>query len=115
MAQITKPWQRFGQRPLHVASIDVLNERIPDRTPLLFPMGILFLQPDPLGFRYACLRFPPHSGTPEPDAQMQRVVPGLQTSEKPLPVPRLLEALVLNPAHDLAPDPSLPNFFLPLL
>src|SRR3989440_11835634 len=90
MAQIAEPGQCFGQGPSHVACVDVLNEGIPDGTPLLLPVRVLLLQPRALGFRHACLWFPPHGWTPEPDAQVQRVVPGLQTSEKLLPVPGLL-------------------------
>src|SRR2546428_380418 len=43
MAQIAQPGQRFGQGPCHVASIDVLNESVPDRTPLLLPVRVLLL------------------------------------------------------------------------
>src|SRR5207245_9040906 len=65
---------------------------------------LLLLQPCALGFRHASLWFHPHGWTPEPDAQVQRVVPGLQTSEKLLPVPGLLETVVLNQAQELGED-----------
>src|SRR5205085_9876906 len=98
MAQIAEPGQCFGQGRCHVARVDVLNEGVPDGTPLLLPVRVLLLQPRALGFRHASLWFPPHGWTPEPEAQVQRVVPGLQASEKLLPVPGLLEAVVLNQA-----------------
>src|SRR2546428_590190 len=98
MAQVAEPGQRFGQGPCHVASIDILNEGVPDGTPLLLPVRVLLLQPRALGFRHASLWFPPHGWTPEPEAQVQRVVPGLQASEKFLPVPGPLEAVVLHQA-----------------
>src|SRR2546421_9842784 len=90
VAQIAEPGQRFGQGPFHVACVDVLNEGIPDGAPLFLPVRVLLLQPRALGLRHASSWFPPHGWTPEPDAQVQRVVPGLQTSEKLLPVPGLL-------------------------
>src|SRR5207237_591008 len=87
MAQVAQPGQRFRQGPSHVASVDVLNKGVPDGTPLLLPVRVLLLQPRALGFRHASLWFPPHGRAPEPDAQVQRMVPGLQASETLLPVP----------------------------
>src|SRR6266568_1774278 len=115
VAQIAQPGQRFGQGPTHVACVDVLNEGIPDGAPLLLPVRVLLLQPSALGLRHASLWFPPHGWTPEPDAQVQRVVPGLQTSEKLLPVPGLLETVVLNQAQELGDDPFLHELLVGLL
>src|SRR2546426_2839895 len=115
MAQIAEPGQCFGQGRCHVAGVDVLNKGVPDGAPLLLPVRVLLLQPRALGFRHASLWFPPHGWTPEPDAQVQRVVPGLQASEKLLPVPGLLEAVVLNQAQELGDDPFLHELLVGLL
>src|SRR6266700_2434533 len=115
MAQIAEPGQRFGQGPSYVACVDVLNEGVPDGAPLLLPVRVLLLQPRALGFRHASLWFPPHGRAPEPDAQVQRVVPGLQASEKLLPVPGLLETVVLNQAQELGDNPFLHELLVGLL
>src|SRR6266446_1457698 len=115
MAQVTKPGQGFRQGALHVPLVDILDDGIPDRTPLLLPVRVFLLQPGPLGLRDACLGFPPYGRTPEPYAEMERMVPGIEAIDELLPVPGLLEAIVLNQAQEFGDDPLLHKFFVRLL
>src|SRR2546421_3147891 len=115
VAEVAQPRQGLGQRLLHRAVVDVGDELVPDRAELLLEVRVLLGQPLPLGLGDATLGLPPHRGPPEPHAEVERVVPGLEPVEELLPVPRLLQAVVLNGAEELVHDPLLHELLVGLL
>src|ERR1700722_15407695 len=102
MAHIAKP--RYGLRKyrLHIASVYIDDDLVPNWTVNLFPFRVLRAEPLPFGPGHACLRFPPHCRPPEPDSEVQRMVPDIQAVDELVPVPGLLEPIVLKRPKELA-------------
>src|ERR1700747_806074 len=115
VAGITQPGYRFWTCGLHVATVYGGNDLIPDRPVNLFPFWVLRIEPIPFGLGDARLRLPPHCLAPEPHSEMQGVMPDIQALDELIPVPWLLEPVVLERSDELADNPFLHKFLVRLL
>src|SRR5262249_53023977 len=115
MARVAKPRHGFRKRGLRIASVYVGDDLVPDRAVNLFPLRVLRVEPLPFSLGHACLRLPPHCRPPEPDSEVQGMVPDIQAVDELVPIPGLLEAIVLKRPDELADNPFVHKFLVRLL
>src|SRR5262249_13608828 len=115
MARVAKPRHGFRKCGLHIASVYVGDDLVPDRAVNFLPFRVLRVEPSPFSLGHACMGLPPHGRAPEPDSEVQGMVPDIQAVDELVPVPWLLESVVLKRPDELADDPFVHEFLVRLL
>src|SRR5208282_717841 len=102
---VAQRWQSLGQRLLHLPGVDVLDDLVPQHAPAFFPTRIFLIEPLALFARNARVGLPEQGRTPEPRANMHRMVAMFERGLECVPVPRLFEAIVTEDALVMLDDP----------
>src|SRR6516165_4477284 len=112
MAHIAKPRHGLRKYRLHITGIHVGDDLVPNWTVNLLPFRVLRVEPPPFRLGHARLRPPPHRRPPEPDAEVQGMVPNIQAVDELVPVPGLPESIVLKRPDELADNPFVHKFLI---
>src|SRR5688500_9766801 len=96
-----------GDGLVALALLQVVDDDVPALPERVVPAGVLLLQPVPLVGPDAGHGVEPQGRPPRPQAELLAVVVLVQVTEEDVPVPRLVEAELLQRAGELVDDPLL--------